>query len=406
VREDRGRLISALIARLGDFQLAEDALQDAMISAVSHWGRSGVPSSPKGWLLQVAYRKAIDRIRRQKTQHKIAQGLIPLLADEAQEQETEMIPDERLRLIFTCCHPAIEAKSQVALTLRTLGGLSTAEIARAFLDQDTTMGQRLSRAKAKIAAARIPYAVPEADEWPNRLGSVLSVVYLIFNAGYSVGPRAGRDLADEAIWLGRMLDQLRPGDPEVEGCLALMVLTQARRAARVDEAGLTVPLSRQDRSLWDQDAIRAGVALTERALSRRRPGPFQIKAAIAACHCESDPVDWSQTVALYDVLLQHEPTPVVRLNRAVALAGAGALHLGLSELAGLQDELLGYQPYHAAAAELNARAGRHVDADRAYSAAIALAQSDSDAAFLSAQQERLRLAMGAEARPRPGKATI
>ncbi|MGB8818174.1 MAG: sigma-70 family RNA polymerase sigma factor, partial [Rhizobiaceae bacterium] len=221
-RDDRGRLLSALIARIRDFQLAEDCLQDAMISAVSHWGRNGLPASPKGWLLKVAYRKAIDRIRRGKTEARIGADLWILNPDEAGDTVEEDIPDERLRLIFTCCHPALEPKSQVALTLRTLGGLTTQEIAKAFLDNDTTMGQRLSRAKAKIAAARIPYAVPEPDQWAERLQSVLAVIYLIFNAGYSAGPCAGRDLAEEAIFLARLLDQLRAGEAESEGCLALL----------------------------------------------------------------------------------------------------------------------------------------------------------------------------------------
>ncbi|WP_307867129.1 DUF6596 domain-containing protein [Variovorax sp. E3] len=229
-RDDRGRLISALIARLNDFQLAEDALQDAMLSAVSHWSRSGIPSSPLGWLLRVAYRKALDRIRAHRTADRIGVSLQVLAGDEAYEAETEPIPDERLRLIFTCCHPALERKSQVALTLRVVAGLSTAQIAQAFLDQEATMGQRLSRAKAKIAAARIRYAVPEPAEWPQRLQAVLAVVYLIFNAGYTAGPKAGRDLAEEALYLCALLDRLHPGEAEVEGCLAALMISHARRA--------------------------------------------------------------------------------------------------------------------------------------------------------------------------------
>jgi RNA polymerase sigma factor (sigma-70 family) len=389
VRDDRGRLLAALIARLRDFQLAEEALQDAMISAVSHWGRNGVPASPKGWLLQVAYRKAIDRIRQRKLASRLQGDLAPFAGDEAHEDDPDMIPDERLRLIFTCCHPAIEPKSQVALTLRTLGGLSTPEIARAFLDQEATMGQRLSRAKAKIAAARIPYAVPEPAEWSERLNSVLSVIYLIFNAGYTAGPGAGRDLAEEALWLGRMLDRLRPQDPEIEGALALMILTQARREARVDANGLSVPLTVQDRGLWDGSAIREGVALVERALSRARPGPYQIKAAIAACHCEGEESDWPQIAALYGALLAFEPTPVVRLNRAVAAAETGALQFALAELAALKDELEDYQPFHAAFAELHARAGDRSAARSAYAKAIELAGSPADAAFLQARRDAL-----------------
>lgn len=388
-REDRGRLLSALIARLHDFSLAEEALQDAMISAVSHWGRAGVPSAPVNWLLKVAYRKAIDRLRQARSQARLAGDLVPLLGDEADDEETEMIPDNRLRLIFTCCHPAIEQKSQIALTLRTIGGLSTVEIARAFLDQEATMGQRLSRAKAKIAAAGIPFSVPEPPEWPQRLNAVLGVVYLIFNAGYSAGPTSERDLAEEAIWLGRLINRLRPSDAEIEGFCALMLLTHARRAARTDQNGVTVPLARQDRRLWDHVMIAEGIALVECALSRGRPGPYQIKAAIAACHCESNTSDWPQIVALYTVLLHHEPTAIVRLNRAVALAEVGELEQGMAELLLVADELMDYQPFHAAQAELFSRQGRTSEAKRAYAKAIALAHSSADAGLLAQRCEAL-----------------
>ncbi len=306
------------------------------------------------------------------------------------DDDGETIPDQRLRLIFSCCHPALETKSQVALTLRTLGGLSTAEIARAFLDQETTMGQRLSRAKAKIAAARIPYAVPEPDEWPARLNSVLTVVYLIFNAGYSAGPDAGRDLADEAIWLGRMLDQLRPGDPEIEGLLALMLLTHARRGARLDDAGATVPLHRQERSRWNRAAIAEGVALIERALSRGRPAAFQIKAAIAACHCEGERSDWQQITALYATLLQFEPTAIVRLNHAVARAEAGDPEGGLAAIDALEAELADYQPFHAARAAIMTMLGRHGEAVADYDRAINLASSQADVLFRTARRAALR----------------
>ncbi|MCU0832505.1 MAG: RNA polymerase [Rhizobiaceae bacterium] len=392
-REDRGRLLSALIAKLGDFSLAEEALQDAMVSAVEHWGRSGIPASPQGWLLSVANRKAIDRIRKGRTQARIARDLVPLLDDEAREDNREndrdMIPDERLRLIFTCCHPAIEQKSQVALTLRTLGGLSTCEIARAFLDQEATMGQRLSRAKAKIAAARIPFAVPDSGEWQERLNAVLCVIYLIFNAGYTAGPTHGRDLADEAIWLARILNRLRPGDPEIEGCLALMLLTDARRAARLSEAGATVALAEQDRTRWNRGMIGEGVALVETALARGRPGPYQIKAAIAACHCEGDHSDWLQIAALYGVLATYEPTPIVRLNAAVARAEAGALAAAIAELDALEDDLDAYQPFHAARAELARRAGNMDAARHAYRRAVELAPSPADAAFLEGRLDTL-----------------
>jgi RNA polymerase sigma factor (sigma-70 family) len=386
-REDRGRLLSALIARLRDFQLAEDVLQEAMVSAVSHWSRNGVPGSPKGWLLQVAYRKAIDRIRQKKSEAKFGADLKILRDEESEAHDMEAIPDNRLSLIFTCCHPALEPKSQVALTLRTLGGLSTGEIARAFLDQETTMGQRLSRAKSKIAAARIPYAVPGPDEWPQRLQSVLSVVYLIFNAGYSAGPVSGLDLAQEAIFLVRLLKRLRPGDAEIEGCLALMLITHARRDARMDAAGAAISLRVQDRSLWKKSEIAEGLALIDTAMARRQPGPFQIKAAIAACHSQGEASDWPQILALYKGLLRYEPTPVVRLNMAVARAETGELAAALLELDGMAEELRDYQPFHAARAEFLARDGQKVGARAAYAEAIRLAQSGADIAYL---KERMR----------------
>jgi RNA polymerase sigma factor (sigma-70 family) len=388
-REDRGRLLSALIARLRDFQLAEDVLQEAMVSAVTHWSRNGVPNSPKGWLLQVAYRKAIDRIRQKKSEAKLGVDIGILMDEESEAHDMEAIPDSRLSLIFTCCHPALEPKSQVALTLRTLGGLSTGEIARAFLDQETTMGQRLSRAKSKIAAARIPYAVPGPNEWPERLQSVLSVVYLIFNAGYSAGPVLGFDLAQEAIFLVRLLKQLRPGDAEIEGCLALMLITHARRGARTDAAGATISLGAQDRSLWKTSEIAEGLALIDTAMARRKPGPFQIKAAIAACHSHGDMSDWPQILALYRGLLRHEPTPVVRLNMAVALAETGELAAALTELDGLAEELKDYQPFHAARAQFLARDGQKEAALTAYVEAILLAQSEADVAYLEFKRSQL-----------------
>ena len=389
-RDDRGRLLSALIARIRNFQLAEDCLQEAMISALIHWGRNGLPSSPHGWLLQVAYRKAIDRLRRRKSEAALGAQVQILAPDEAHDEETDVIPDERLRLIFTCCHPALASKSQVALTLRTLGGLSTTEIARAFLDNETTMGQRLSRAKAKIAAAGIPFAVPEPDQWDERLQSVLSVIYLIFNAGYTAGPGAGRDLVEEAIYLARLLDQLRPEEAEVEACVALLLITHARRGARVGEDGASVALASQDRALWAHAEIAEGIALLDRAVARGAPGPYQIKAAIAACHVEEHGSDWRQIAALYDSLLRFEPTAIVRLNRAVAHAEAGAEALGMQLLETLGSELQAYQPFHAARADVLAKNGRPADALMAYDKAIALSISASDIAFLKGRRDRLR----------------
>lgn len=388
VHQDRGRILSALILRLRDFQLAEDALQDAMASAMIHWQRTVVPASPPAWLIRVAFRKAIDRLRRARRDADHAAAMAVLAKDEAAE-EPDMIPDERLALIFTCCHPALDPKSRIALTLRTLGGLTTPEIARAFLDSDTTMGQRLSRAKAKIAAAGIPFVVPGPDDWSDRLNSVLTVIYLIFNAGYTLGPTADRDLCAEAIYLAQMLDRLSPNQPEVEGCLALMLITHARHKARTDGQGATIALTEQDRTLWIETMVSDGLALIDTALQRRATGPFQIKAAIAACHVQGPKPDWPQITALYNALLRFEPTDIVRLNHAVALAETGALIPALSRIDALASSLEGYQPFHAARADLLARAGQISESLAAYGVAISMAASAADAAFLTKRRNKL-----------------
>ncbi len=391
-RVDRGRLLAALIARIGNFQLAEDALQEAFAGAFVHWGRVGVPHSPQGWLLKVALRKAIDRIRAADRAGRGAAALAILAGDAGTEAEQMDIPDERLRLIFTCCHPALEPKTRVALTLRCLGGLATADIARAFLDSEPAMGQRLSRARAKIAAAGIPYVVPGPEAWAERLGSVLAVIYLIFNQGYSAdagtaNPDGG--LCDEALYLARMLDQLRPGEAETIGLLALMLLTHSRRRARLDGQGASVPIPVQDRALWDRAQGAEGLALLDRAMSKLTPGPFQIKAAISALHMAERGPDWRQITLLYDSLLRMEPTAVVRLNRAVALAESGSLEAALREMDALTTALAGYQPYHAALGELAHRAGQQHRALQAYDRAIDLAANPADAVFL---RRRRRLA--------------
>jgi len=387
MRQDRGRILAAVASRVGDLQLAEDAVQEASVSALVHWARGGLPDRPVAWLIRVAFRKAIDRLRGAGRATATTLALTVLARDEAAE-DPEMIPDDRLRLIFACCHPALDAKSRVALTLRTIAGLTTAEIARAFLDTESTMGQRLTRAKAKIAAARIPFAIPGPEDWPDRLHSVLAVVYLIFNAGYTAGPQGTRDLCAEAIWLARLIDALRPGEAEVMGCLALMRITHARAAARIDAEGCTIALPDQDRALWDAEAIGEGLSLIDRAMAGAARGPYQIKAAIAACHVTGPEIDWPQIAALYGRLWQMEPTDVVRLNRAVAVAEAGNLPEALIEIARLGPALDGYQPYHAAAADLLARAGRPGEARAAYDRAIALAASRADAAFLIARRDR------------------
>lgn len=393
MRNDRGRLMAALISRLRDFQLAEEALQEAAISAVTHWGRAGVPASPQGWLLRVALRKAIDRMRQGAREARKASELARLSVEEAAEMDPALIPDERLSLIFTCCHPALEQKSQVALTLRTVCGLTTADIARAFLDNEPAMGQRLSRAKAKIAAAGIPFAVPGPEDWGMRLAAVLTVIYLIYNAGYTAGPLADRiadrDLCEEAIFLARILNGLRMAEPEVEGCLALMLLSHGRRGARVNAAGATVPPQEQERALWDAAMLAEGDALVRQALARRNPGPNQIKAAIAACHVLPDAPDWPQIRLLYETLLRFEPTDVVRLNLAVAMAEAGDVAAGMAVLDDVAGGLAAYQPYHAARAALCAKAGDVAGAIAAYGRAIDLTVTAQDAAFLAGRRDAL-----------------
>lgn len=398
LRLDRGRIIAALIARLGDFQLAEDALQEASAAALLHWGRSGPPERPLAWLIRVAFRKAIDRLRRARRDEAQAAAHALLARDEAEEEEEMMqgLSDDRLRLIFTCCHPALAPKSRVALTLRTIAGLPTAEIARAFLDSEPAMAQRLTRAKTKLREAGVRFAVPGPEDWPARLESVLTVIYLIFNAGYTAGPAtegpdSARDLCAEAIFLARLVTgmqpDLAPDLAEAEGCLALMLLTHARSPAR-RAGGVTVPLADQDRRLWDRQAQDEGLALLSRAMARARPGPYQIKAAISACHLGEAP-DWPQIAALYAALESHEPTPVVQLNHAVALAETGALAAALERLFRLGPALQDYQPYHAALAALLTRAESFAAARRAFDRAIALSASSSDAAYLAKRRDSL-----------------
>ncbi|MDJ0638379.1 MAG: sigma-70 family RNA polymerase sigma factor [Paracoccaceae bacterium] len=395
LREDRGRLLAALIRTLRDFDLAEDALQEATTRALVHWGRSGLPNNPQAWLLQVARRAAIDRIRKSKRHAAAEPEVTRLMEDDEADRAADApeIPDERLRLIFTCCHPALEEKTRVALTLRTVGGLTTREIARAFLDKEAAMGQRLSRAKAKIGAAAIPFAVPERTEWDQRLNSVLMVIYLIFNEGWTAGPseepiRTG--LCDEALWLARLMAQLAPEEPEIEGLLALMLIAHARHAARFDPEGALVPLDEQDRTQWDGTLIAEGLAVLDVAVARRLPGPFQLQAAISALHAQAKSpaeTDWPQILLLYDRLLALSPSPIVALNRIVALAETGALTRARRELSTLSDALSGYQPFHAAVAELANRAGDKGAARSAYDKAIALSRSDAERTWLAARRD-------------------
>jgi predicted RNA polymerase sigma factor len=385
MQADRGRCLAALVARTGDFQRAEDALQEAAASALVHWGRAGVPASPTGWLLRAALRKAIDGYRRDASAQRHRAAMEALAVEEAAAPDPEAIPDDRLRLIFTCCHPALEEKTRIALTLRSLCGLTTAQVAAVFLDAEPTMGQRLSRARAKIAAARIPFVLPRPEDLPDRLNSVLTTVYLIFTAGYAQGPQTGSDLCDEAIFLARLLAQLAPDEPEVEAALALLLLTHARAPARTGAGGQTLPPARQDRRLWDPALLGEGEALLDQAVARRKPGPFQLKAAIAALHSAEDGPDWPQIAALYARLQDFEPTPVVALNHAVALAEAGHPAMALALVQRLSTELADYQPFHAVQADLLVRTGQFPDARRAYATAIRLAASGADRAFLQAR---------------------
>ena len=388
LRRDRGRLMAALTHRLGSFQRAEDALQEASLSALSHWARDGLPQSPQGWLIRVAFRKALDQLRsegRDGEREAAAQLVNELLG----QDDPEPIPDERLRLIFTCCHPALEIKSRVALTLRTVCGLNTGEIAHLFFDNETTMGQRLSRAKTKIARSGIAYAVPPPEQWDDRLQSVLTTIYLIFTTGYTAAPDEARDLCGEALFLARLLDTLCPEHPEIEGVLALMLLTDARRAARVSACGATVPPAEQDRRLWNRELETEGRQRLETALRRKRAGPFQIKAAISACQMAEPAPDWPQILHLYTALLPLEPTPVVRINHAVAMAENGLLAAALATLNELHDALADFQPFHSARAAVLSMAGQIDAARRAYDQAIALTTHASDRRFLVARAGRL-----------------
>ena len=379
IAQDKGRLLSALAYRLRDISLAEDMLQEASLSALTHWGRVGIPNSPQGWLLRVALRRAIDKIRSAGRAAKGQADLALLAEEEAGDTTPEAIPDARLRMMFTCCHPALEAKSQVALTLRVICGLTTAQIAAVFLDNDVAIGQRISRAKAKITAAGIGFATPDAAAWPTRLQSVLTAVYLIFTRGYAAGPDMGRDLCQEALFLARLLVQLAPSDPEIEGLLALILITHARAGAR----GQGALMPNQDRSLWDSAMLAEGLELVTIALTRGQVGPYQIKAAIAACHVQVSGPDWPQIAALTATLLQFEDTPVVRLSHAVALGEVKGAQVALTHMMPLAAALADYGPFHAARAEFLLRAGDTLAAQRAYSDAIDMAETPQDRAVLA-----------------------
>ncbi|MEF2979397.1 RNA polymerase sigma factor [Subtercola sp. YIM 133946] len=389
-RDEWPRVVATLAKRFANLDLAEESAAEAFAAAAERWPAEGIPPNPGGWLTTTATRKAIDSIRRESTRD--ARYREALLVNDTQPEPLGAIDDDRLRLIFVCCHPALAMNARVALTLRMVGGLSVPEIASAFLVHDTTMGARLTRAKAKIAAAGIPFRLPDADDVPRRVSGVLAVLFLIFNEGYLASNADSApvrdDLTGEAIRLARLVRQLLPLDGEVSGMLALLLLIDARRAARVSPSGELVPLAEQDRRLWNTVQIAEGHALVrERLASGQAPGRYQLLAAINAVHTDGDATDWAQVVALYDQLLTLDPSPIVRLNRAIAVGESGDLEAGLALIDDLEPDLSEYHAFHAARAHVLSRLGRSAASRDAYDAAIGLAGNAAEVAFLTRRRD-------------------
>ncbi len=394
-RAEHGRVLAALISQFEDFDLAEDALQDALVAALEGWEAAGIPRNPGAWLMTVARRRGIDRVRRSATLERNLAGFDRPMAQGEPDMEDAQIPDERLKLMFTCCHPSLAPEAQVALALHTLGGLTTREIARAFLVPEATMAQRLARARTKIRKAGIPYRVPPIDLLPQRLDALLSVIYLIFNEGYSAtgGDEPIREeLCLEAIRLCRVLNGLMPGNAETCGLLALMLLHDARRLTRLDEAGKLVLLSEQDRSRWDRSEIREGLEVLSEAHALNDPGPYQVQAAISSLHAEAptaEATNWQAIAGLYQTLAKMTPSLVVEVNRAVAVAMANGPMEGLRILKGLGNLGDEYYPYHVVRADLLQRLNRSAEAIEAYQRAVALCGNPAERSHLKRQLEAL-----------------